>query len=206
MFYEPHRRDRSVLPHDPFKAIVGPRPIGWISTVNAAGVPNLAPYSFFNAVADRPPVLMFSSDGMKHSAANALERGEFVVNLATYRLSAALKLTGHELPNGISEFRHAGLDTAPSRLVSPPRVADSPVSFECRVTQRVDLVNTAGADIGRCLVFGEVIGVHIDEDFLLPDGRVDTLGMRIIARAGYRDEYVVIDSIFHPDAAPSPSR
>lgn len=197
MFYEPDARDRALLPHDPFKAIVAPRPIGWISTLDAAGTPNLAPYSFFNAVADRPPIVMFSSAGMKDSASHAIARGEFVWNLATWDLREAMNLSSAELARGSSEFAFAGLEEAPSRHVAPPRVAASPAAFECVVTQTLELTDAAGAASDRHLVFGQVVGVHLDERFILADGRVDTAGMRPIARSGYLDEYSVVDELFH---------
>ncbi|MGZ8805260.1 MAG: flavin reductase family protein [Microbacterium sp.] len=197
MFYEPDARDRALLPHDPFKAIIAPRPIGWISTLDAEGTPNLAPYSFFNAVADRPPIIMFSSAGMKDSASHALARREFVWNLATWDLREAMNLSSAELDRGASEFAFAGLEQAASRLVAPPRVAASPVALECVVTQSLELTDAAGKATDRHLVFGQVVGVHIDERFILADGRVDTAGMRPIARSGSLAEYSVVDEVFH---------
>ena len=197
MFYEPQQRDRARLPHDPFKAIIAPRPIGWVSTLDAAGTPNLAPYSFFNAVADSPPVVMFSSAGMKDSASYALARGEFVWNLATWDLREAMNQSSALLPRGESEFSFAGIEAAPSRLVAPPRVAATPVALECVVTQTLELTDAAGTRTDRHLVFGQVVGVHLDEKFILEDGRVDTAGMRPIARSGYLDEYSVVDEVFH---------
>jgi flavin reductase (DIM6/NTAB) family NADH-FMN oxidoreductase RutF len=197
MFYEPGARDRALLPHDPFKAIVAPRPIGWISTLDAAGMPNLAPYSFFNAVADSPPIVMFSSAGMKDSASHAASRGEFVWNLATWDLREAMNQSSAVLPRGESEFAFAGLETAASHLVAPPRVGASPVALECVVTQTIELTDAAGVLTGRHLVFGQVVGVHLDERFILADGRVDTAAMRPIARGGYLDEYSVVDEVFH---------
>lgn len=197
VFYEPAARDRTVLPHDPFKAIIAPRPIGWISTLDAEGTPNLAPYSFFNAVADSPPIVMFSSAGMKDSASHALARGEFVWNLATWDLREAMNQSSATLARGQSEFAFAGLEQAPSRLIAPPRVAASPVSLECVVTQTLELTDAAGAASDRHLVFGQVVGVHLDESYILADGRVDTAGMRPIARGGYLDEYSVVDEVFH---------
>lgn len=197
MFYEPAARDRTRLPHDPFKAIIAPRPIGWISTLDAEGTPNLAPYSFFNAVADSPPIVMFSSAGMKDSASHALARGEFVWNLATWDLREAMNQSSATLARGRSEFAYAGVEQAPSRLIAPPRVAASPVSLECVVTQTLELTDAAGAASDRHLVFGQVVGVHLDESFILEDGRVDTAGMRPIARGGYLDEYSVVDELFH---------
>lgn len=184
-----------MLPHDPFKAVIAPRPIGWVSTLSADGVANLAPYSFFNAVSDDPPIVMFSSAGMKDSARNALETREFVWNLASFDLREGMNLSSKRLPPGESEFAFAGLREAPSRVVAPPRVADAPVSLECRVTQVVQLQDLAGAEIERWMVMGQVVGVHIDEAFLLSDGRVDTAAMRPLARGGYLDEYSVADNL-----------
>lgn len=184
-----------MLPHDPFKAVIAPRPIGWVSTVDAEGVANLAPYSFFNAVSDDPPIVMFSSAGMKDSARNAIETREFVWNLATFDLREGMNLSSKRLAPEESEFAFAGLREAPSRLVAAPRVADAPVSLECRVTQVVQLQDVAGAAIERWMVMGQVIGVHLDEAYLLPDGRIDTAAMKPLARGGYLDEYSVADNL-----------
>ena len=145
VFYEPESRDRDLLPHDPFKAFVAPRPIGWVSTVGPDGEVNLAPYSFFNAVCDRPPMIMFSSDGPKDSATFADSGGEFVWNLPTWDLREAMNQTSAALPRGESEFEVAGLEMAPSRLVAPPRVAAAPVALECKVVGRVELRDVDGA-------------------------------------------------------------
>ncbi|WP_196808987.1 flavin reductase family protein [Conexibacter woesei] len=196
IFYEPQARDRELLPHDPFKALVAPRPIGWISTVDGEGVPNLAPYSFFNAACDTPPILMFSSAGMKHSATHAHATREFVWNLPTWELREAMNATSAELAGGESEFAHAGLSLAPSRIVGVPRVAEAPVALECRVTQTLSLSDLAGADVDRHVVFGQVVGVHIDERFVDARGQVDTAAMQPIARCGYRDEYAVVRELF----------
>ncbi len=189
VFYEPDQRDRQLLPHDPFKAFIAPRPIGWISTLGPAGEVNLAPYSYFNAVSDRPPMVMFSSSGPKDSATFATSGGEFVWNLATYDLREQMNLTSKELPRGESEFEFGGLEMAPSRLVAPPRVAATPVALECRVVQRVEIGAT------NIVTFGEVVGVHVDERHIV-DGRVDTAGMRPIARCGYRGDYAVVTELF----------
>lgn len=195
MFYEPHARDRTVLPHDPFKAIIAPRPIGWISSVDAAGAVNLAPYSFFNAVASSPVALLaFSSDGRKDSVANVEATGEFVWNMPTYALRDAMNATAAPLPHGASEFAHAGLETAPSRLVRPPRVAASPCALECRLVEVIRMKTAAGVPIDNYLVIGEVVGVHID-DAAIVDGRFDTAALQPIARCGYAD-YAVVDRLF----------
>jgi flavin reductase (DIM6/NTAB) family NADH-FMN oxidoreductase RutF len=196
LFYEPGARDHERLPHDPFKALVAPRPIGWVSTLGRDGSVNLAPYSFFNAVCDRPPMLMFSSSGMKDSAAFALESGAFVWNLPTYALREAMNATSKALPRGESEFAFAGLSMVPSRVVGVPRVAESPVALECRVTQTLELVDLDGAGTDRHVVFGQVVGVWIDERVIDADGQVDTAALEPIARCGYTDEYAVVSDLF----------
>src|SRR4051812_5655869 len=144
VFYEPDKRDKDLLPHDPFKAFIAPRPIGWVSTLGPEGAVNLAPYSYFNAVGDRPPMLMFSSAGPKHSATFADAGGEFVWNMPTYALREQMNETSRTLPRGESEAARAGLEVAPSRLVKPPRVAAAPVALECRVVQVVPLRDVNG--------------------------------------------------------------
>jgi len=194
IFYEPHQRDRSLLPHDPFKALVVPRPIGWVSTVSAKGEVNLAPYSYFNAFSSNPPIVGFSSEGEKDSSAFAAETGEFVWSMATWALRDEMNATAASLPRGHSEFTHARLETAKSRLVKPPRVAASPAALECRVTEVLKLKDLDGTDSGRRLVLGRVVGIHIDERFVHA-GRVDAAAMRPIARGGY-DEYSVVERVF----------
>jgi flavin reductase (DIM6/NTAB) family NADH-FMN oxidoreductase RutF len=191
-FYEP--RQGHGLPHDPFKAIVAPRPIGWISTLDAEGRVNLAPYSYFNAVSSNPPIVMFSSEGLKHTVANAAATGEFVASLATEDLRHAMNLTSASLPAGHDEMRHAGLTPAPSRLVGPPRVAESPAALECKVLSVTELADIEGRKIGRYLVLGQVVGVHIDPA-MIEDGHFATAKARALARCGYRD-YAVVASTF----------
>ena len=190
VFYEPDKRDRDLLPHDPFKAFIAPRPIGWVSTVSVSGAVNLAPYSYFNAVCDTPPTVMFSSNGAKDSMTFAHETGEFVWNMATWDLREPMNLSSADLPRGESEFAHAGLEFAPSRLVTPPRVAAAPVSLECRVTQVVQI-----DDGPNIVTFGRVVGVHLDEAAIV-DGRVDLTRLKPIARCGYRGDYTVVESLF----------
>ncbi|RKQ93404.1 flavin reductase (DIM6/NTAB) family NADH-FMN oxidoreductase RutF [Solirubrobacter pauli] len=190
VFYEPDKRDRGLLPHDPFKAFVAPRPIGWVSTVGPGGEVNLAPYSYFNAVCDAPPTVMFSSAGPKDSATFAHSGGEFVWNMVTWDLREQMNLTSATLPRGENEFEHAGLEMAPSTLVAPPRVANAPVAFECKVTQVVEIVG--GKNI---VTFGQVVGVHLDERYVV-DGIVDLTRLKPIARCGYRGDYAVVDSLF----------
>ncbi len=196
IFYEPHARDRDLLPHDPFKALVAPRPVGWISTLSDDGEVNLAPYSFFNAVGEDPPMLGFSSTGAKHSATFAGERDEFVWNLATWDLRHEMNATSASLPRGESEFEHAGLEMAPSRFVAPPRVAATPCAMECRVVHTVALQTVDGDDAGQFLTVGQVVGVHLDERFVRADGIVDTAAIQPIARCGYRGGYVAVRELF----------
>jgi flavin reductase (DIM6/NTAB) family NADH-FMN oxidoreductase RutF len=196
LFYEPHARDRGVLPHDPFKAIVAPRPIGWVSTLGPDGELNLAPYSFFNAVCESPPMIAFSSAGPKDSATFAHAGGEFVWNMPTWDLREAMNQTSKALPRGESEFGFAGLEAAPSRIVAPPRVAAAPCALECRVLQVIELQDLEGRPADQYLVIGQVVGVHVDEAYITHDGRVDTAAMKPIARCGYREEYAVVDELF----------
>jgi flavin reductase (DIM6/NTAB) family NADH-FMN oxidoreductase RutF len=196
MFYEPASRDRNLLPHDPFKSLVAPRPIGWVSTMSADGAVNLAPYSFFNAVAEAPPMLAFSSNGPKDSATFASEISEFVWNLVTYELREEMNATSAMLPRGQSEFAHAGLEMAPSRLVAPPRVAAAACSMECRVVHQVKLRDLDGTEFGQHLVVGQVVGVHLDEDRLDASGGVDTAALRPVARCGGRGDYTVVERLF----------
>ena len=194
MFYEPGKRDRSILPHDAFKAIVAPRPIGWISSVDSEGRVNLAPYSFFNGVNSRPPMVMFASEGRKDSVRNIEATGEFVCNLATWDLREAMNATSAPLPHGVNEMERAGLAPAPSRLVRPPRVAEAPCALECRLLQIVALDDLSGKPAGCHIVFGQVVGIHIADRFIV-NGLLDTAAMRPIARCGY-DEYARVEGVF----------
>ena len=194
MFYETRLRDKALLPHDPFKAIVAPRPIGWISTRAKDGRVNLAPYSFFNGFCSAPPIVGFSSEGAKDSAAFAVESGEFVANLATLDLARPMNATSAPLARGDNEFVHAGLTMAPSRLVAAPRVAEAHAALECKVTEVVELKNVKGEAMDRYLVLGEVVGVHIEDRFV-KDGRFDTAAAQPIARCGYQD-YAVVEKLF----------
>jgi flavin reductase (DIM6/NTAB) family NADH-FMN oxidoreductase RutF len=192
MFYETRARDKTLLPHDPFKAIIAPRPIGWISTRAKDGRVNLAPYSFFNAFASvEAPIVGFSSEGFKDSAAFAEESGEFAFNLASFDLMRQMSETSAPLPRGASEFEHAGLTMAPCRLIAAPRVAEAHASLECKVSQILRLKSHKGAEINNYVVFGEVVAFHID-DRLIRDGRFDTAGAQPVARCGYQD-YAVAD-------------
>ncbi|QNP47269.1 flavin reductase family protein [Diaphorobacter aerolatus] len=185
-------REGHGLPHDPFNAIVGPRPIGWISTRSGAGVLNLAPYSFFNAFNYTPPIIGFASIGRKDTLVNIEETGEFVWNLATRPLAEAMNQSCAMVPPEVNEFDLAGLATLASHKVQPPRVADSPVTMECRCTQIIQLQGVDGEAVATWLVLGEVLAVHIDRS-LLKDGVYDTAAAQPILRGGGPADYFAID-------------
>jgi flavin reductase (DIM6/NTAB) family NADH-FMN oxidoreductase RutF len=190
-FYEPSKGHG--LPHDPFNAIVGPRPIGWISTQNAQGRLNLAPYSFFNAFNYTPPIIGFASIGAKDSLRNIRETGEFVWNLATRPLAEQMNQSCAAVPPEVSEFDLTGLSPAASRCVKVPRVAQSPVSFECRLTQLLQLQGLDGVPVQTWLVLGEVVGIHIARH-LLKNGIYDTAAAQPILRGGGPADYFEITS------------
>ena len=199
MFYEP-RLNNSGMAIDPVKSLVVPRPIGWISSVDLQGRVNVAPFSFFNLVADDPPMVMFAANGrksygeIKDSKLNAETVGAFVANLATWDLKDQMNATASQLGAGINEAEVAGLELVPSNIVAPPRIAASPVALECRYLQTVDLP-TGTPDQPNCLVIGEVIGIHIDEKLITEDGRVDITRVKPIARMGY-SLYTVVTETF----------
>ena len=193
-FFEPESRDKKLFPWDPFKGVVVPRPIGWISSMNKAGQVNLAPYSFFNGVLSHPRIVSFCSETEKDAAAFAIESGEFAWSMATWNLRDKMNATSEGLPRGQSEFTHAGLATAPCRLVRAPRVADSPAAMECKVTQVLRVKDADGKETDGIVVYGQVIGMHIDERFM-KNGRFDLAAVKPIARCGY-DEYTVVKEVF----------
>jgi flavin reductase (DIM6/NTAB) family NADH-FMN oxidoreductase RutF len=192
-FYEP--RKGHGLPHDPFKAIVAPRPIGWISSLDAAGRVNLAPYSFFNAFASSPPVVGFASEGHKDSVANVEATGEFVCNLVGMELAEAMNATSATVAHGVDEMKLAGLEAAPCTVVKAPRVARAAAALECRLLQVIRLAGLDGVARDNWVVLGEVVGVHIAGRFLV-DGRFDTASARPVARCGYRADYTVVTELF----------
>lgn len=192
-FYEPAMGHG--LPHDPFKAIVAPRPIGWISTRDRQGGVNLAPYSFFNAFSSSPPIIGFSSEGYKDSARNAEETGEFVANLATKPLAEAMNLTSAVVAPEVDEMTLAGLAAAPCRLVAAPRVAAAPAALECKLLQIVRLHDVEGNALENYLVLGQVVGVHIDPRYL-KDGLFDIAAAQPIMRAGYQADYAELGALF----------
>ncbi|HET6468325.1 MAG TPA: flavin reductase family protein [Geminicoccaceae bacterium] len=194
MFYAAGEHQAHGLPHDPFKALVAPRPIGWISAVSRDGAVNLSPYSFFNAFSGRPPIVGFSSEGAKDAVTFVAETGEFVCNIASLEFADRLSLTSAPLPRGTSEFAHAGLEMEPSRLVRPPRVRGIAAALECRVLQILEPLDLAGAPAGCRLVLGQVVGFYIDER-CIRDGRADITRIRPLARCGYAD-YAVVEHVF----------
>ncbi|WP_225780949.1 flavin reductase family protein [Xenophilus sp. Marseille-Q4582] len=195
-FYEPAQGHG--LPHDPFNAMVGPRPIGWISTRDGQGRLNLAPYSFFNAFNYVPPIVGFASIGAKDTLRNIQATGEFGWNLATRPLAEAMNASCAAVPPEVDEFALAGLTPVASRRIGAPRVAESPVSFECRLTQLLQLQGADGQRVDTWLVLGEVVGVHIARR-LLKDGIYDTAAAEPILRAGGPADYFAVtpDNRFH---------
>ncbi len=197
MFYE--TRSHHGLKHDPFKSLVVPRPIGWVSSQDSSGVVNLAPYSFFNAVAAEPPTVMFAASGAhsegsyKDSVKNVQETGEFVCNLATWENREAMNATSAMVARSVDEFALSGLTPVPSTLVKPPRVKESPVHLECAYLQTVELPSD-DPQRPNLVVFGHVVGIHID-DSIITDGKIDMNVFKPIARLGYFD-YSVVDNVF----------
>lgn len=192
-YYEP--LNGHGMKHDPFNAIVGPRPIGWISSCDAQGHVNLAPYSFFNAFNYRPPLIGFSSTSWKDTVGNIEQTGEFVWNLATMDLAQAMNKTAAHVPHDVDEFTLAGLTAVPGRLVNVPRVGESPVAFECKLSQIIQLQGADGRKAEAWLTIGEVVAVYIDKR-LIEDGVYQTAMAHPILRAGRSGDYVEV----RPDA------
>jgi len=197
MFYHP--ADGHGLPHDPFKALITPRPIGWISTLDAQGRANLAPYSFFNGCGDAPPMVMFAQTGrksrpepVKDTVANIRETGEFACNIVSQALKEAMNLSSGTYQPEVDEFELAGLTKAPGRAIAVPHVAEAPAVLECKLVQIVDDLPSWREHAFNIMVIGEVVGVHID-DAIVQDGRIDTLGYNPVARLGYMDYTTVAD-------------
>jgi flavin reductase (DIM6/NTAB) family NADH-FMN oxidoreductase RutF len=185
MFYET-ADNKHGLPHDPFKALVSPRPIGWIGTKGRDGSLNLAPYSFFNAISDRPKLVMFSSSGRKHSARNAEETGVFTASLASRNLSERMNASSIDAPYGKDEFELSGLTPEPGRLVPAPFVREAYAALECVVTEIMVPKGIDGEPSENVVVFGQVVGIHIDPA-IIKDGRIDMRVAAPLARLGYRD-------------------
>jgi flavin reductase (DIM6/NTAB) family NADH-FMN oxidoreductase RutF len=192
MFYEAAQNAHG-LPHDPFKALVAPRPIGWISTRGARGELNLAPYSFFNAISEQPKLVMFASLGRKDSVTFAEESGEFVANFASANLAKQMNQSSIAAPRGVSEFDLTGLTPEPSRLVAPPRVREAYAALECKVTQ-IFVPQTLGEPSRSVVVIGQVVGIHIDET-ILTEGLVDVHKARPLSRLGYMD-FAEVSEVF----------
>lgn len=190
MFYDAIKNDHGFA-NDPFKALVAPRPVGWISSLSANGIANLAPYSYFNAMAQSPHYVVFGSGPRKDSLRNIEATGEFAVNLATWALREKMNATSAMVAADIDEFELAGLAKAPCRIIGVPRVAESPVCLECRLFKVIDLPGDDGVTENHMAV-GRVVGIHIDDRFI-HDGRVDTAAMKPIARLGY-SEYATVET------------
>ena len=198
MFYEPGKTAHQ-LNRPPFKSCVVPRPIGWLSTLSAGGIPNLAPYSQFTNLSFEPPYVLVSINqghlqNRKDTTVNIEETGEFVYNMATYALRGAMNITAAEFPPEVDEFEAAGLTKAPSTLVKPYRVLESPVQFECVYVQTLRLPGEGRVGTADVII-GKVVGIHIKDEFILPDGKLDILKIRPLARLGYSD-YTTVDSVF----------
>ena len=179
------------LAHDPFKALIAPRPIGWIGSISKEGIYNLAPYSFFNAISDRPHYVMFSSKNIKDSVCNVQETGEFTCSLSTWDTRDGMNVSSAPMPADVDEFPISNLTAAASKFVKPPRVKESPAAIECRYWKTIELPDVApGSDQGHFVVIGQVVGIYIDEAYI-SDGIVDTGAMRPLARLGYMDYAVV---------------
>jgi len=198
MFYEPEKNNHG-LARPPFKSCVVPRPIGWISTLGVDGVPNLAPYSQFTNLTFDPPYVALSinqrySQKRKDTTENIEQTGEFVYNMVTYELREAMNITASDFPPSVDEFEAAGLEKAPSRIVKPWRVAASPIQFECKYVQTIRLPGygrVGTADI----IIGKVVGIHIKDEFIMPDGKIDIVRIRPLARLGYSD-YTSVEYAF----------
>ena len=200
MFYDTARRDHGMT-QDPLTALIVPRPIGWISTLDGQGRVNLAPYSFYNAVSASPPMVYFSTTGTygdnptKHSRRNAEETGEFVVNMVSAVLAKQMNITTSMVDYGVDEMKLAGLTPAPSRYVKPPRVAESPIALECKYWKTIEMPIEEGREKQQAtVVFGRVVGIHVD-DSIVKNGRIDTLAFKPVARLGY-SEYTTTENVW----------
>ncbi len=195
MFYRPADNDHG-LPHNPFKAIVSPRPIGWISTVSENGTANLAPYSFFNALCDNPPMVMFASTGQKpdqpkgkDSLANIIATSEFAVNIVSYTLKEQMNASAASFPADIDEFEAAGLTKAAGKAIGAPHVGEAPAVLECKLYKIIDLPGASNT-----MVIGEVVGVHMKDDFIV-NGQFDVTKYQPLSRLGYMD-YAAVENVF----------
>lgn len=185
MFYTPAKKDHG-FKYSPLKAIVAPRPIGWISTISKSGISNIAPYSFFNAICDSPDMVCFSSNGMKDSVLNAKDTGEFVCNYVSQALCEAMRHTSVDAPHEISEFDLANIETEESNVVAPFRVKGTPAALECKLVEIINLKAASGERTTNHLVIGEVVSVYIDDNYITND-RFDILKAKPVTRLGYLD-------------------
>jgi flavin reductase (DIM6/NTAB) family NADH-FMN oxidoreductase RutF len=193
MFFQPHLRNHG-LPHDPFNALVSPRPIGWISTRALDGRINLAPYSYFNALASNPWLVMFSASHEKDSVAFAQESGEFVANFVGAELLEGMIASSIDAPRGINEFEYAKLTPVSGQLVTAPRVKEAFAALECKVTEIWRPKSTHNPERSPFVVCGEVVGIHIDQA-VMTEGQVDMAKARPVSRLGYLD-YAIISEVF----------
>lgn len=198
MFYETEKNNHG-LPYNPFKSCIIPRPIGWITSIDKNGNVNLAPYSYFNAVSDIPPMVIFSTttkhhDGrQKDTLSNVEETKEFVVNVATWNFKQAVNITSADFDHGINEAAVVNLETIPSTLVKPPRIKGSPIQLECLYHQSIQLP-TVDNNHSNKIIIGKVVGIHIDDEILI-NGKIDVRKFNPIARLGYM-EYTVVNDKF----------
>ena len=191
--YDPREGHR--LPHSPIKAIIAPRPIGWISTLGPDGIANLAPYSFFNIISEKPPILLFSSEGRKDTVCNIEATREFVFNLATRDLAEAMNVSSADWPSDTDEFEKSGLGKLASEAVAAPRVAGSAAAMECKLLEIKRLKDIDGRDVDAEIVIGQVVRIHIRQD-VLSEGQFDAIKAGTIARAGYRGDYLAMTETF----------
>ncbi len=200
MFYRPS--EGHGLPHDPFKALVAPRPIGWVSTLDTQGRANLAPYSFFNGCGDAPPLVMFAQTGrknrpepLKDTIANVRDTGEFACNIVSEALKDAMNLSSGTYQPEVDEFDLADLTKAPGQAIAAPHVAEAPAVLECRAVKIIDDLPNWYEHTLNVIVIGEIVGVHIDDAYIREDGRIDVEAFKPVARMGYMD-YTTVTGIW----------
>ena len=198
IFFKPEERDKSIFPHDVFKSLVVPRPIGWISSISKKGETNLAPYSFFSGCYTYPNIVSFCPEGNKDSKNFVLETKEFVFNLVSKNLIDEMNTSSEGLPMGSSEFETTKLTPIDSVVIKSPRVKEAFASLECKVTQSLNLKDIKGKELDGCVIFGQVVGVHLNSNIINKDGKIDLKKINVVARLGY-NEYTFVDNIFTLD-------
>ena len=198
MFFKPEERNQSILPHDVFKSLIVPRPIGWISSMSKNGETNLAPYSFFSGCYSYPNILSFCPEGNKDSKNFVLETKEFVFNLVSKNLIDQMNISSEGLPKGSSEFNTTKLTPIDSIIINSPRVKEAFASLECKVTQSLDLLDVNGKKLDGCIIFGQVVGVHLNSNIINKEGKIDLKKINVVARLGY-NEYTIVNNIFTLD-------